>query len=187
MIRPDDERAIENLFDRLANVERNSDRPDVEAEQLIRQRLRENPSAAYFMAQTIIVQEAALREQQKRIEALEAGSSQRPGGFVDSIFVDDRPEPQTQPRRGPWGNVEEAPRREPRGGSGFLAGAAQTALGVTGGVLLGSAIAGMFGGSQAHAAEADGQIDETGLDDTGLDEGSLDDGGWGDFDIGGDF
>lgn len=42
----------------------------------------------------------------------------------------------------------------PRGG-GFLAGAAQTAMGVAGGVLLGNAIAGMFGGSEAQAAQPD--------------------------------
>lgn len=40
------------------------------------------------------------------------------------------------------------------GGGGFLAGAAQTAMGVAGGVLLGNAIAGMFGGNEAHAANA---------------------------------
>jgi len=184
MIRPEDERAIEDLFDRLANVERNSDERDRDAEQLIFQRLRENPSAAYFMAQTIIVQEAALREQQKRIETLEGQSSQRSGGFLDGIFGDDRPAPRSQARRGPWGNVEEAPRPEPRGGSGFLAGAAQTALGVTGGVLLGSAIAGMFGGGgEANAAEADVPADPP-AEDPGIDDGG---GDWSDFDIGGDF
>lgn len=195
MIRPEDERAIEDLFDRLSNVERNSDRPDRDAAQLIYQRLRENPSAAYFMAQTIIVQEAALREQQKRIEELERSSAQRSdGGFLDSIFGDDRPAPRqasqaSSPpqRRSPWGNVEDTPRREQRGGSGFLAGAAQTALGVTGGVLLGNAIAGMFGGNDAHAAEAPSSPDNAGLDDTGLDDTGLDAGNWGDFDIGGEF
>jgi hypothetical protein len=159
MIRPEDERAIEDLFDRLANVERNSDERDRDAEQLIFQRLRENPSAAYFMAQTIIVQEAALREQQKRIETLEGQSSQRSGGFLDGIFGDDRPAPRSQARRGPWGNV-------------------------TGGVLLGSAIAGMFGGGgEANAAEADVPADPP-AEDPGIDDGG---GDWSDFDIGGDF
>lgn len=184
MIRPEDERAIEDLFDRLANVERNSGARDRNAEQLILQRLRENPSAAYFMAQTIIVQEAALREQQKRIETLEAQSSQRSGGFLDGIFGDDRPAARSEVRRGPWGNVEETPRPQPRGGSGFLAGAAQTALGVTGGVLLGSAIAGVFGGGgQANAAEVAPPADVP-AEDPGLDDGG---GDWGDFDIGGGF
>ena len=40
-----------------------------------------------------------------------------------------------------------------RQGGGFLAGAAQTAMGVAGGVLLGNAIAGMFGGDEAQAAQ----------------------------------
>ena len=46
MIRPEDERAIDDLFERLRNVERNSAPRDVEAERLIRQRLSENPAAA---------------------------------------------------------------------------------------------------------------------------------------------
>jgi hypothetical protein len=42
-----------------------------------------------------------------------------------------------------------------RGGGGFLAGAAQTAMGVAGGVLLGNMIAGAFsGGDEAKAADA---------------------------------
>jgi membrane protease subunit (stomatin/prohibitin family) len=40
-----------------------------------------------------------------------------------------------------------------RTGGGFLAGAAQTAMGVAGGVLLGNAIAGMLGGNEAQAAQ----------------------------------
>lgn len=191
MIRPEDERAIEDLFDRLSNVERVSDRPDAGSEQLIRQRLRENPSAAYFMAQTVIVQEAALREQQKRIEELEHQATQRPG-LLDSIFGDDDPPPRQAQRRSPWGDVDANPRRPAerpgeRGGSGFLAGAAQTALGVTGGILLGNAIGGLFGGNDAQAAEPPASIEDTGLDETGLDDSSLDAGDWGDFDIGGDF
>ena len=46
------------------------------------------------------------------------------------------------------------PMAQPGRGGGFLAGAAQTAMGVAGGVLLGNAIAGMFGGSEAQAAES---------------------------------
>jgi hypothetical protein len=42
----------------------------------------------------------------------------------------------------------------PGRGGGFLAGAAQTAMGVAGGVLLGNMIASAFGGNEANAAEA---------------------------------
>lgn len=183
MIRDEDQRAIDDLFERLHNVERNSAPRDVDAERLIRQRLSENPSAAYYMAQTIIVQEAALREAQQRLEALEARQGQ--GGFLGGIFGNDRPAPSTAGQRGPWGRTdydaeEQAQRRS--GGGGFLAGAAQTALGVTGGLLLGSAIAGLFTGD-AHAAETEAPA-EPPADDPAVDDGG---GDWGDFDVGGDF
>ncbi|WP_081160602.1 DUF2076 family protein [Ensifer aridi] len=53
---------------------------------------------------------------------------------------------------GPWNRQSGALGQGARG-SGFLAGAAQTAMGVAGGVLLGNAIAGMLGGSEANAVE----------------------------------
>jgi hypothetical protein len=185
MIRPEDERAIEDLFERLQNVERNSAPRDLEADRLIRQRLSENQAAGYYMAQTIIVQEAALREAQQRIEALEARQSQ--GGFLGGIFGSDRPEQTRNPQRGPWGQSAEDEtydRRRPSNGGGFLAGAAQTALGVTGGLLLGSALAGLFTG-EAQAAETV-VPPEPAPEDSGMDDGGGDWGG-GDFDIGGDF
>ena len=174
MLRPEDDRAIEDLFERLRNVEHQSGPRDAEAEALIFQHLRNNPAAAYYMAQTIVVQEAALREQQQRIAELEAEAERNSGGFLGSIFGNDRPQQRVPRRAGPWERPAEG---------GFLAGAAQTALGVTGGVLLGSAIAGMF----SSPAEA-GEVPATGLDESGSSEGF--DGGddWGGgFDIGGDF
>ncbi|UJW86259.1 DUF2076 domain-containing protein [Devosia sp. SL43] len=175
-----DQQAIDGLFDRIEDVARNSQPRDRDAEALIQQRLRDFPPAPYYMAQTILMQEEALRQAQERIEQLEAQSRPR-GGFLGGLFND---EPQRQParsRRGPWDRGQQDDNRGQ--GGGFLAGAAQTALGVTGGVLLGSAIAGMLTGG-AHAQEHNSNQDQ-GSDeqDTG---GDYDDGG-GDFDIGGDF
>jgi hypothetical protein len=180
MLKQEDERAIDDLFDRLRNVESNSGPRDTDAERLIYQRLNENPSSAYFMAQTIIVQEAALREAQQRLEDAEAKQGQ--GGFLGGIFGSDRPAPSPAPQRGPWGNAHEkdngyAQRRS--AGGGFLAGAAQTAMGVTGGLLLGSLLTGLFtGGANASEAEAPMEPEDPGMDDGG---------DVGDFDIGGDF
>lgn len=174
MIREEDERAIEDLFERLRRVERQSGPRDRDSEALIRQRLAEHPAAAYYMAQAIIVQEAALRDQQARIESLEADRS-RSGGFLGSIFGDDaerRTRPEQVRRPGPWDRTD---------GGGFLAGAAQTALGVTGGVLLGSAIAGMFS-EPAQAAETQAAPEEPSVEED-IDAGD----DWGGFDIGGEF
>lgn len=180
MLRPEDESAIEDLFERLRNVEGHSGPRDADAERLIRQRLSENPAAAYYMAQTIIVQEAALREAQQRIEALEAQASGGDRGFLGGIFGNDRPSAPQASRRGPWGSAQDEGIRRQAAGGGFLAGAAQTALGVTGGLLLGSAIAGMF----ADDVQAEETPPDTAADDTAMDDGGDD---FGDFDVGGDF
>ncbi|SFZ82184.1 hypothetical protein SAMN02983003_0926 [Devosia enhydra] len=182
MLAPEDRRAIESLFDRLRDVARRNPDRDHEAEALIQEEGARTQGAGYYMAQTIIVQERALEAAQQRIAELEQQGQSR-GGFFDSIFGDGgrqnprqtqtAPVPEQPANRGPWD------RQRGAGGGGFLAGAAQTALGVTGGVLLGSAIAGMFGGGEANAAEA-------APEDMPADDMPADDGG-GDLDVGGDF
>nr|WP_295885980.1 DUF2076 domain-containing protein [uncultured Devosia sp.] len=183
-----DQQAIDGLFDRIEDVARNSQPRDRDAEGLIQQRLREFPPAPYYMAQTILIQEEALRQAQARIEQLEA--SQRPtGGFLGGLFGGDEPPPPRRPaRRGPWdrGPQDDYDARRTQGG-GFLAGAAQTAMGVAGGVLLGSAIAGMFtGGAHAQEHSPDDSADQQADQDQDFDAGG-DDFDGGDFDIGGDF
>ena len=189
-----DRQAIEGLFDRIEDVARNAAPRDREAEQVIQDRLNSYPPAPYYMAQTILIQEEALRQAQERIEALERKTSQS-GGLMGSLFGGGGGErsPSADRARGPWGSApsrrDEEPARYGQGfgqgqgrGGGFLAGAAQTALGVTGGVLLGSALSGMLmGGAQAE---------EYGADDAGADAGEAGDAGdmgGDDFDIGGEF
>lgn len=175
-----DQQAIDGLFDRIEDVARNSAPRDREAEALIQQRLREFPPAPYYMAQTILIQEQALRQAQERIEQLEA--TRRPtGGFLGGLFGDDEAQRQPARSRGPWDRANDGYDARRGQGGGFLAGAAQTALGVTGGMLLGSAIAGMLTGG-AHAQEHQSEAPQEQDVDTGGD-----DFGGGDFDIGGDF
>jgi uncharacterized protein len=119
------------------------------------------------MAQTIVVQEQALSAAHGRIQQLEQELASRPaggGGFLSGLFgggQQPRPQPhqpyQSQPMQGmpPHMAPVMGGMAPGRGGSGFLAGAAQTAMGVAGGVLLGNMIAGAFsGGDEAKAAEA---------------------------------
>lgn len=153
-----DRKAIEDLFSKLANVEQQAAPRDAEAETFIRDRLNEQPGAAYYMAQTIIVQEQALAAAEARLRDTESRASSsrdepRGGGIFGSLFGGGE---RAAPRRGPWAA---SPAPAPRGG-GFLAGAAQTAMGVAGGMLLGSAVAGMFGGDEGHAAEPADAADE---------------------------
>ena len=72
-----DRQAIENLFSRLAEVERQGAPRDSEAEAFIRDRVARQTAAPYLMAQTIVMQDLALREAERRIAELERGASTR--------------------------------------------------------------------------------------------------------------
>ncbi|WP_145105823.1 DUF2076 domain-containing protein [Cereibacter sediminicola] len=157
-----DRQAIEGLFHKLATVEQSAPARDAEAEAFISQRINRQPGAPYFMAQTIVVQEQALEQAQARIEQLEAqvrqGGGAQQGGFFGKLFGG--PSAPAAPRR------PVAPPAQAAGG-GFLAGAAQTAMGVAGGMMLANAIGGMFAG-EAEAGELPAE-------DPGFDEGGFDD------------
>lgn len=193
MLNPEDRDAIEGLFDRIETVAARSGQRDADAEVLIQQRLRSAPASPYYMAQTILVQEQALRLAEQKIAELEAEVARRPagGGFLGGLFGDNEPPRNRQPARrasrGPWDRDERYDNRQFGGGGGFLAGAAQTALGVTTGVLLGSAIAGLLSG-EANAGEhsADQPSDQPADDSNDVQADDYDTGG-DDFDVGGDF
>ena len=163
-----DRQAIEDLFGKLTEVERNGTPRDGEAEAFIREQIERHPGAPYYMAQTIVVQEQALDAAQARIEQLEAEASRGTagGGLLGGLFGGGQRSS---------GRVPSIPRRSAgavpqpgrgMGGGGFLAGAAQTAMGVAGGLLLGNMIAGAFAGDEAMAGEA-GAEDEAAADDAG--------------------
>lgn len=157
-----DQSAIEALFGKLAEVERQAPPRDAGSETFIRDRIKSQPSAPYFMAQTIIVQDQALRTAQERIAELEAKASRSSAG--------DAPTTTSVPRIGPRATG----RAERTGSGGFLAGAAQTAMGVAGGLLLGNALAGLFGAGDAAAAGPDEVAADAPADDAGVDEGGGD-------------
>ncbi len=179
MLNPEDRRAIEGLFDRLAEAEQRAPQRDRDAEELIRAEVGRLPNAPYYMAQTIVVQQQGLEAADEKIRDLEAQLARR--------------EPVRQ--RSPWdrGADDGQEQRQQRGfgGGGFLGGAMQTALGVAGGVLLGSAIGSLFGAGAANAADGNTEGDQG--QDTGQDpgqdsgDGGGSDFGGGDFDMGGDF
>jgi hypothetical protein len=182
-----DRQAIEGLFSRLGEVARRAPPRDPEAEAFIARELGRMPGAPYFMAQTIVVQEAALEAAQARIAELEGQEAERPagGGLFGGLFGDDRDAraaggmPRVPRRRGPAGALGGGLGAAP-GGGGFLAGAAQTAVGVAGGVLLGNALAGMFGAGAAEAAPLPEEEEEEAGGEPGAD---FDEGGFDDLDF----
>ncbi|WP_214512889.1 DUF2076 domain-containing protein [Pseudomonas brassicacearum] len=93
---------IDGLFSRLQQAEKDSAPRDVQAEARIKEHLVSQPAAGYFMAQAILVQEAAIKrldEQNKQltqqVEQLQAelqrvrsqpSAPSGGGGFLSSIF-----------------------------------------------------------------------------------------------------
>jgi hypothetical protein len=84
---PQEQELVNELFDRLAELESNPRHPD--AERLIADGLRRAPHAVYALVQTALVQDEALKRANARIEELQAQvggeEQQRSGGFLDSM------------------------------------------------------------------------------------------------------
>jgi len=84
----EEQRLIDGLFSRLKEAETRSASRDASAEERIAQHVSEQPSAPYYMAQTILIQEAAIKQLNDRIQALEGQVTQlqaaKPssGGFL---------------------------------------------------------------------------------------------------------
>ncbi|MDD2133182.1 DUF2076 domain-containing protein [Pseudomonas kurunegalensis] len=94
---------IDGLFGRIKQAEDPSQPRDAQAQACIEQHLRQQPAAPYYMAQAILVQEAAIKrldEQNKQLEAelqqaraqaqaaqaATSAPSNGGGGFLSSIF-----------------------------------------------------------------------------------------------------
>ncbi len=76
MLTRQDRKAIDGLFERLEEAERRGGPRDAEAEALIREKMARQPSSAYYLAQTVVVQQEALKEAERRIQELEGRSRQ---------------------------------------------------------------------------------------------------------------
>jgi hypothetical protein len=85
---PHERQIIDDLFDKLREVEQQSDPREPIAEAHIRSRVQQQPGVPYYMAQTILMQEQALQTAQARITELEDEVARRPagGGFLSGLF-----------------------------------------------------------------------------------------------------
>ncbi|EOS93012.1 DUF2076 domain-containing protein [Erwinia tracheiphila] len=164
----EEQQLIENLFNRLKQAETQSAPRDATAEKLIQQHIQQQPGAPYYMAQAILIQEAAMKQLNNRVSELEAklAQSQQPpqqssGGFLSGLFGGGQrqsaPQSVAPQQSSPWGNnapVQQQPgwsappAAAPSATRGFLGGALQTAVGVAGGVVMADMLTSMFHHSQ---------------------------------------
>jgi uncharacterized protein len=149
---PNEKSMIEDLFGRIRATAM-PDR-DAEAQRLIEAEMARTPGAAYALAQTVLVQDQALRQAADQIKTLQEAAKRdlaaEPaaggGSFLDRVGLGSRPG--AVPRTGSPADMQAPPMAPPGGGGGgFLSGALQTAAGVAGGALLFEGVRSLFGGS----------------------------------------
>lgn len=100
---------IDGLFGRLKQAESEGAPRDAQAQARIAEHLQQQASAPYYMAQAILVQEAALKrldEQNRQLQAdlnqaraQVAATAPSSGGFLSSIFGGGARQPEPQPQR----------------------------------------------------------------------------------------
>lgn len=169
---PQEQQLVDELFDRLTQVENMPRDPD--AERLIAQGLSRAPHAIYALTQTALIQDEALKRANARIEELQAqldgaaAPDERRGSFLNSMreavlgprdagrgsVPSVRP---SSPQAGYGPQEQQASDYPPQmppgyaggpvfgGGGSFLGSAASTAAGMIGGALMLNAIRSMFG------------------------------------------
>ncbi|SER05686.1 MULTISPECIES: DUF2076 domain-containing protein [Pseudomonas] len=121
----EEKQLIEGLFTRLKDAEAQTASRDVQAEAYIQERLQQQPAAPYYMAQVILIQEAALKRLDQRVRDLEAQITQmqqnKPSssGFLSNLFGGgsqqeqsrSQSQAQAQAPRGGW--TDPGPRQAP--------------------------------------------------------------------------
>lgn len=165
---PQERQLVEDLFDRLAQLEKAP--RDADAERAIADGLSRAPNAIYPLVQTVLVQDEALKRADARIRELtgEDAEARTSGGFLDSMrqaltgrstsvpsVRPGAPDPRWN-SGGSFPSTNAAPAQGGGyGGGSFLGTAAASAAGVIGGALLLNSISSMFGhhgGGSAFAA-----------------------------------
>lgn len=109
----DEQQLIDGLFSRLQTAETQSGPRDVTVEAHINQLIRAQPAAPYYMAQALIVQEAALKQlneritaQQEEIARLQQPAAAGRGSFLSGLFGAGRSGSLSSPPENVWGRPD---------------------------------------------------------------------------------
>lgn len=170
-MKDEEKKLIENLFHRLKNTELNSSERDSEANSLIQNLVKQQPYSSYYMAQTILIQETAIKklslkveELTNKISSLNLNKTNKKPSFLSSFFKKEPTSSETlnndiwkknQNIPGSYNSVSSSsPNFSGNGNSsssnsnGFLKNALQTATGVAGGMILGNMLMNIFNHSK---------------------------------------
>ncbi|QCI20918.1 DUF2076 domain-containing protein [Buchnera aphidicola (Hyperomyzus lactucae)] len=177
-MKDEEKNLIENLFHRLKSTELNSSEKDISADELIQKLVKKQPSSSYYMAQTILIQETAIKKMSAKIEELKKrinilnnieGQNKKPS-FLSNFFKKNSDTQKVSHDNNLWKYKENpsnlnnsihphtmssttqtlpaANNSISSRSSGFLSNALQTATGVAGGMILGNMLMNVFNHSK---------------------------------------
>jgi uncharacterized protein len=169
-----DQQAIDDLFQFLNQRAAQGGPGDPQAEARIQQHFQQGPPGLlYQMAQTLVAQRYTLQQTQAQLAECRQQSG-APAGFAPPAGRG-----MAQPGYGGYGYGTPA-YRQGGGGSGFLAGAGQLALGIGGGILGAEMLSDLFRGDGLFGGGNDERSYEAGYDagyNAGDDQGAGNDQG----------
>jgi hypothetical protein len=120
---PQERDLITTLLQRLRDTARAGQAKDPEADALIRQVMREQPDAPYYLVQTVLIQDLSLHQAQNRIAELEQQLEESPqkssGSFLGGLFGGREPSPPPVQRAGPWGRGPQVAPPPPQASGGY--------------------------------------------------------------------
>jgi hypothetical protein len=177
-MKDEEKNLIENLFHRLKSTELNSPEKDISADELIQKLVKKQPSSSYYMAQTILIQETAIKkmsakieELKKRINTLNVEEQNKKTSFLSNFFKKNSDTQKVSHNNNLWKykdnpsnlnnsihptTMSSTTQTLPTANnsinssrsSGFLSNALQTATGVAGGMILGNMLMNVFNHSK---------------------------------------
>ncbi|MCU4137037.1 DUF2076 domain-containing protein [Buchnera aphidicola (Sitobion miscanthi)] len=171
-MKDEEKNLIENLFHRLKKAELNTSERDSSADELIQNLVKKQPASSYYMTQTILIQETAIKKMSMKIEELKMRikslnnnkeESNKKTSFLSSFFKKN-PTSQKTSNDNIWKKKEDIlppnhsnstvlPTTQSLStvnsrSSSFLGSALQTATGVAGGMILGNMLMNVFSHSK---------------------------------------
>ncbi|MEM7133595.1 MAG: DUF2076 family protein [Chloroflexota bacterium] len=164
-----DKQMIDQLFQQLRSMQDQSAPQDPEAQRRIADWIRKQPDAPYYMAQLLLLQKESLANAKAEVEQHRATNNPPPNRSIPN-----------QSRHSHTYREAESD----FSGQSFLAGAAQVALGVGGGLLLAEFVGDMLGyafGDHAYSQADSAQADVQSADYQSAEHQNADSGGEGDF------
>ncbi|AZP36388.1 hypothetical protein C3B56_00305 [Candidatus Annandia adelgestsuga] len=144
----EEKKMIEKLFYKFKEIENKKNKKDKYAENLINKCFIKQPYSIYYMIQTILIQETAIKLLNKKIEELKIKFKEKnieKKSFLSKLFnYNNKNKKKNNNYEKHLNNNNNNNNNNDQSNNTFLKNALQTAVGVTGGVFVGNLLTNLF-------------------------------------------